>query len=451
MPQPLAALDYSQLLRKTNFTKLVGISMKKFALIPFLCTGLVACGGSGSSGSSDTAAVQNGVFIDSPVVNIGYRTQSQEGVTSSSGEYSYVEGETVTFFIGDLELPPVSATGVVTPLDLAGATDTSNDTVINIIRLLQTLDEDGDADNGITITEIAKNNATQVNFELSVQEFEASTAVTSLVANSGSTNTALISEGAAIAHFEDTLAEEGLDFVANANISGVWTTNLTDNELLAFVFFQDGTYVHLEVDEEAPIDSENEISGMEWGTYVRDSETGELDIEIRFDNNGDTGLTDAANGQTTIFAQVAGDTLTLQFDDNQNGTIGTDEELDFTRTTSSGLSGVWSTDLTDNELLAFVFFDDGTYAHLEVDEVEPFDQVGETSGMEFGTIQRNQETGQLTVTIDFDNNGDTGLTDNVDGSVPVFAQIDGDVLTLQFDDNQNGTIDEDETLNFERR
>jgi len=39
MPQPLAALDYSQLLRKTNFTKLVGISMKKFALIPFLCTG----------------------------------------------------------------------------------------------------------------------------------------------------------------------------------------------------------------------------------------------------------------------------------------------------------------------------------------------------------------------------------------------------------------------------
>jgi hypothetical protein len=51
---------------------------------------------------------------------------------------------------------------------------------------LQTLDVDGDPDNGITITEAAKIAATQVDFKLSVAEFESSQIVINLVANSGS-------------------------------------------------------------------------------------------------------------------------------------------------------------------------------------------------------------------------------------------------------------------------
>jgi frataxin-like iron-binding protein CyaY len=213
--------------------------------------------------------------------------------------------------------------------------------------------------------------------------------------------------------------------------------------LLAFVFFADGTYVHLEVDEEAPIDVSGETSGMEWGTYSRNSETGLLTVTQIFDNNSDTGLTDIV----PYFAQVSGDVLTLQFDNNQNGTIDTDESLDFSRSPSNNLLGVWTTSLTDDDLLAFVFFADGTYVHLEVDEEAPIDVSGETSGMEWGTYSRNSETGLLTVTQIFDNNSDTGLTD----IVPYFAQVSGDVLTLQFDNNQNGTIDTDESLDFQRK
>ena len=227
-------------------------------------------------------------------------------------------------------LPAVSAKEIVTPLDLAGSDDTSNSSVVNIIRLLQSLDEDANADNGITITDKAKDVATQVDFELSISDFESSSAVTSLVANSGSTNTALISKNDAIAHFEGTLVDAGANFVANSNITGIWTTKLTDNELLAFVFFADGTYVHIEVDEEAPIDTPDEDSGMEWGTYTRNSETGLLTVTQRFDNNGDTGLTGFV-GLTTLFAQVSGDVLTLQFDNNEDGTIDIDESLEFQR------------------------------------------------------------------------------------------------------------------------
>ena len=136
-------------------------------------------------------------------------------MTNNLGEYEFLEGETVTFFIGELELPSVNAASTVTPLDMANSQDTSDTTVVNIIRLLQTLDEDGDPDNGITITETATTSATQVDFNLSEIDFESSTAVTSLVSSSGSTNTTLISANDAIANFEDTLVDEGEDFMAS--------------------------------------------------------------------------------------------------------------------------------------------------------------------------------------------------------------------------------------------
>ena len=45
-------------------------------------------------------------------------------------------GETVTFFIGALEFPPVLGAEVVTPLDMADTNDVAHHIVINIIRLL---------------------------------------------------------------------------------------------------------------------------------------------------------------------------------------------------------------------------------------------------------------------------------------------------------------------------
>ena len=71
---------------------------------------LVACGG----GTSTSAPPQNpppttltGTFIDSPVANIGYRTDSiAPDATDSQGQFSYLAGESVTFSIGDIDLPP---------------------------------------------------------------------------------------------------------------------------------------------------------------------------------------------------------------------------------------------------------------------------------------------------------------------------------------------------------
>ncbi|MDG1312401.1 MAG: hypothetical protein P8P26_10130 [Porticoccaceae bacterium] len=101
------------------------------------------------------------------MINIGFRTAIQNGETNSRGEFKYLASETVTFFIGDLVFPSVLADEIVTPLDIADTDDVAHRMVINIIRLLQSLDKDGDPNNGISITQTAKDNAVFLDFELS--------------------------------------------------------------------------------------------------------------------------------------------------------------------------------------------------------------------------------------------------------------------------------------------
>ena len=161
-----------------------------------------------STSSTSSMATEAGTLLDSPVINIGYKTATQTGVTDSQGRYQYLAGETVVFFIGDLEFPGVAASGIVTPLDIAGTGDVDDPAVVNMLRLLQTLDKDGNPDNGISITDAAKASATNFNFTSSIDDFAASPNVQMLIANAGQdvAITQLVSVIEAIAHFEAVLA-----------------------------------------------------------------------------------------------------------------------------------------------------------------------------------------------------------------------------------------------------
>lgn len=236
-----------------------------------------------------------------------------------------------------------------------------------------------------------------------------------------------------------------LDKIDPKDLVGLWENKSTDNELLTLAFLEDGSYIHLEVDENMPFDTpNNEISGMEWGNYTLNNRTGELTVSQRFDNNGDTGLSDPLDH----YVSVSGNTLTLKVDENKNGVIDSDESFTFSKAKSENLLGLWKNDTTGNELLAFAFFDDGTYVHLEVDEETPFDNIAnEPSGMEWGNYTIDETTKALTVSQIFDNNGSTGLSD----PLTQYARVSGDILTLEFDDNRNGVIDSNESLDFERQ
>lgn len=197
------------------------IIFKRLALasLAVATLGLTACGG-GSNGSNDpgnpgnTTVSLTGVFIDSPVDGLRYVSKSAAGVTTHSGatnakgEFQYESGGSVTFSIGDITFPPVAAKSTLTPLDVAGTSDVHDTSVVNIARLLQSLDFDGDPSNGIKIGDAAHTAAAGMGgLDFASATFDS--AVTSLVANSGSTNTALVDADSAINHF--TNATFGID------------------------------------------------------------------------------------------------------------------------------------------------------------------------------------------------------------------------------------------------
>ena len=149
------------------------------------------------------AIVNTGVFIDSAVAGINYRTKSLSGTTNASGEYDYIEGETVTFSIGSIDLPATAAKKIVTPLDLVGTIELENQTVVNISRLLQSLDLDSDTSNGIEIATTAHATASNMSVDFNSESFE--TDVKALVENSGSATVELVSAETAIAHLSSSL------------------------------------------------------------------------------------------------------------------------------------------------------------------------------------------------------------------------------------------------------
>jgi pectate lyase len=173
---------------------------------------------------SSAAAVSVGVFVDSFVVGIGYRTETQSGVTNERGEFNYRPGEMVTFFIGDLEFPPIPAKALVTPLDMAQSLDPSSPIAINIARLLQSLDADGNPANGIDLTPVPTNFATPLDFALAPEQFAASPAVVELVANSGSVNTVVISLQQALDHLRETLTFHGVPMEESSSSSSQSST-----------------------------------------------------------------------------------------------------------------------------------------------------------------------------------------------------------------------------------
>ncbi|MAX55088.1 MAG: hypothetical protein CL537_06190 [Alcanivoracaceae bacterium] len=160
---------------------------------------LAACGGGGGGGggSSNNDSAKTGQLIDSAVAGVAYQTPSYSGKTNANGEYHFIDGEAVTFAIGSISFGPLPAKAVLTPLDLAGSTDITNRKVINIARLLQTLDDDQNPANGIVIP--ASANPAGLNFDQDVADFESE--VSTLL------SLTLVDESAAMAHLQAELEE----------------------------------------------------------------------------------------------------------------------------------------------------------------------------------------------------------------------------------------------------
>ncbi len=426
--------------------------MKRSILsVAILIAMLSACGSDDSSSSGSSSAYQ-GQFIDSAVANIDYQTESMTGVTDENGFYNYNQGETVTFSIGSIQFPPVLASSVVTPLNMANSNDVNDDQVVNIIRLLQSLDSDGDSENGITISPVIKSLATQpIDFDVEPEVFEDNTEVTALLSAQGYE---MVSIDEAIEHFSQALSEEGITygkFVGTWAISEEGSDN-RDYTLLMFTFFDDGTYIHYEI--VSPEDQDDEgFSGAEWGKYRVSDDSYLVRVgEAVHDSNGNFGLGDLIapdemdyvipsdfDGETVQFSFNDDESITFKVTGYEDGspeesTEGADTQIfSIEKIKSQGIYGTWVSveNAPHYKMLSFSFLEDGRYVHFEA----PTD-VSEPGGMEVGRFNWDEQTKALTIPqIDYDLNGDIGLTDLAANGDTILVDVDGDLLTLTFTEN----------------
>ncbi len=138
---------------------------------------MVGCGGGGGGGGAVNSnpppppapsMALTGVFIDAPVQGLNYESRNgasavtQSGTTNSSGEFRYEEGDTVSFSLagGTIDLGTATGQPILTPADLVDAMSPApadkGRALRNLLRLIQTLDADGDPNNGITLPNISE-------------------------------------------------------------------------------------------------------------------------------------------------------------------------------------------------------------------------------------------------------------------------------------------------------
>jgi hypothetical protein len=183
--------------RKLRVESMIEITKYSPNLLSVIFTGilslslLIGCGGGGGGGSSSNPTTATGYFIDSPVQGLTYVSGGQSGTTDADGKFTYEVGKTVKFSIGAISLGEVSAKAKMTPVDMVANADASNTTVLKITRFLMTLDSDGDATNGITISDATKTSAqsaSQIDFSTATDS-TLTTAIASLTTNTLVTST----------------------------------------------------------------------------------------------------------------------------------------------------------------------------------------------------------------------------------------------------------------------
>lgn len=192
----------------------------KLTKIAALMSGVILVTACGEKSSTNVTLPPDpaltGVFVDSPVEGINYTSASVEnGATNAQGEYSYFRGEQIAFSIGQLTFPETPASSVISPLDLFATDNPFNQSVVNTLRLLQSLDTDGDPSNGISLSASAGDVAVATLdegqtiedfFNQSDADFAADVEV--WLDSAGGASATLVDKAQAISHFVNYLEAE---------------------------------------------------------------------------------------------------------------------------------------------------------------------------------------------------------------------------------------------------
>ena len=196
---------------------------------------LTACGSGGDGGSAPAAgappapppatpAAQQGIFVDSAVQGLGFTSGTFTGRTDANGRFDYRAGETVTFTLGRSTLGSAPGSDVITPLSVAGTGDETDQRVTNIARLLQSLDADGNPENGIVLDDAVQSAADlfgPINFNQSTAAFALDPMVLGLLRQARGAAATLVTTERALGHLRDA--------TFRYRYPGIWSLTFPDS------------------------------------------------------------------------------------------------------------------------------------------------------------------------------------------------------------------------------
>ncbi len=175
-----------------------------------VCMATIACGG--TSGDS----IREGVFVDSPVEGLRFEAPGREGFTDAEGTFLYDSGDTVSFFVGDIPIGSVRGAREISILDIFPDALSDDRRVINLAVFLQSLDADGDPEDGIDLTQVvtAPDDADLIDFDRPTEDFREDSGFLDLIDAQPYAIT-LVSTSAARSHLLDSLSPPESDYFRN--------------------------------------------------------------------------------------------------------------------------------------------------------------------------------------------------------------------------------------------
>ncbi len=124
--------------------------MKNQMIATSMVAALLFVGCGSSSDGTELATVEQekkvgiGYYVDAPIEGISFQCGTEVGLTDVNGTFTFEENATCTFSIGDLILREINASFLEENITIL-------EDNITVAQLLQNLDADGNASNGILI------------------------------------------------------------------------------------------------------------------------------------------------------------------------------------------------------------------------------------------------------------------------------------------------------------
>jgi len=283
--------------------------------------------------------ILTGVFIDSPVINLSYIVGGNEGKTNQLGEFSYREGESIRFSIGATKFPEVLAKEVITPLDFFETNSVQHTGVTNVIRLLQTLDSDGDSSNSIQISPDVDDKLKDIEIEIDLvnaQSFESS--VVMAFERAGIDIAEVIPPDVALTHFSNSLLDNNLIQVQSLGADAGVSTNA-----------ETGRKSLIDIDEDGVadvFDKDNDNDGVPDTEDLFPTDASEA-YDHDLDGIGDN--IDADYESTTQDTDGDGIVDSFDFDDDNDGVPDISDPFPFDPTESKDLDGDGIGDTADED------------------------------------------------------------------------------------------------------